>query len=94
MKKKIISALLCVSMVANMAVGWEHQRRKKRDAKEQKTEESKEDKEEVNADSVFGKALAQVDEDLAPLPKKIPVRSLQRLKALCLTLSRNDAGRL
>lgn len=81
MKRKIISALLCVSMVATMAVGCGASEEKKEDAKEQKTEESKEDEEEVNADSVFGKALAQVDEDLAPLPKKDTGKKLAAIES-------------
>ena len=35
-----------------------------------KTEEKDEGTKEVSTDTVFGKALAQVNEDLAPLPEK------------------------
>ena len=45
MKKKIISALLCVTMVATMAVGCGTSGdEKKDDADKQKTEQAKDDK--------------------------------------------------
>lgn len=82
MKKKIISALLCVTMVATMAVGCGASGdEKKDDADKQKTEQAKDDKEEVASDTVFGKALAQVDEDLAPLPEKDTGKKLAAIES-------------
>ena len=61
--------LLCMAMVATMAVGCSSGGAKDDGKDTAKTEEKKET-DEVSADTVFGKALAQVNEDLAPLPEK------------------------
>ena len=71
MKKRILSVLLCVTMVAVMAVGCGSSSSDdgaEDTAKEETTEESEDDG--AEADTVFTQALAQVDEDLAPLPEK------------------------
>ena len=74
MKRKLVSLLLCVAMVATLAAGCgsgsgDSKDSSKEDSK--KTEEKKDEgTKEVSTDTVFGKALAQVNEDLAPLPEK------------------------
>lgn len=69
MKRKIVSVLLCMVMVMAMAsgcAGGTEQKESKTEAKGQEEEQKGEPAEET----VFTKALAQVDEDLAPLPEK------------------------
>lgn len=88
MKKKIISALLCVTMVATMAVGCGASGdEKKDDANKQKTEQAKDDKEEVASDTVFGKHLHRLMKIWHRFRKKIQERSWQLSKVHCLTPS-------
>lgn len=71
MKKKLVSVLLCLAMVATMAVGCGgsgEEENTEGAATEEKS--SEEETEAVSEDTLFGQALAQVDEDLAPLPEK------------------------
>lgn len=72
MKKKLISVLLCVSMAAIIAAGCGSSPKGQAEENKETTEE-KETAKDTNTektDTVFTKAMAQVDADLAPLPKK------------------------
>ncbi|RGU94272.1 hypothetical protein DWW31_06685 [Clostridium sp. AF15-17LB] len=80
MKKKVVSMLLCMAMVATMAVGCSSGGAKDEGKDTAKTEEKKET-DEVSADTVFGKALAQVNEDLAPLPEKDTGKKLAAIES-------------
>ena len=80
MKKKVVSILLCMAMVAMMAVGCSSGGAKGDGKDTAKTEEKKEI-DEVSADTVFGKALAQVNEDLAPLPEKDTGKKLAAIES-------------
>ena len=71
MKKKLISVLLCFAMVATMAVGCGGSGEEENtEGAATEEESSEEETEAVSEDTLFGQALAQVDEDLAPLPEK------------------------
>ncbi len=71
MKKRLVSVLLCVTMAAAMAAGCgSSSEEPKEEPKKETSEEPKEETEEAGGDTLFQQALAQVDEDLAPLPKK------------------------
>lgn len=68
MKKKLVSALLCVTMVAGLAAGCGSSTTESDEgAKEEKTEESSNSAE---PETEFQKAKAQIDQDLEPLPEK------------------------
>ena len=85
MKRKLVSLLLCVAMVATLAAGCgsgsgDSKDSSKEDSK--KTEEKKDEgTKEVSTDTVFGKALAQVNEDLAPLPEKDTGKKLAAIES-------------
>ena len=82
MKKKIVSALLCATMVVTLVSGCgSAKEEKKEEPVKQVNEEKKEEKEEVSADTVFGKALAALDEELAPLPKKDTGKKLAAIES-------------
>lgn len=75
MKRKLVSMLLCVAMVAVMAVGCgsssdDTKDESKDDKAAEETQEETEEPEGTGEDTLFQQALAQVDKDLAPLPKK------------------------
>ena len=74
MKKKLVSILLCVSMVSAMVAGCgsSSSDEKKEDTKTEDTEKKDDAKEDAASgeDTLFTQAMAQVDEDFAPLPKK------------------------
>ena len=74
MKKKLVSILLCVSMVSAMVAGCgsSSSDEKKEDTKTEDTEKKDDAKEDdaSGEDTLFAQAMAQVDEDFAPLPKK------------------------
>lgn len=76
MKRKLVSMLLCVAMVAVMAVGCgspsDDTADEPKDDKATEESESQDEPEEEAAgeETLFQQALAQVDKDLAPLPKK------------------------
>ena len=80
MKRKVVSMLLCIAMVASMAAGCSSGGAKD-DGKDTAKTEEKEETEEVSADTVFGKALAQVNEDLAPLPAKDTGKKLAAIES-------------
>lgn len=80
MKKKVVSMLLCVAMVATLAAGCGSSASESAESSSgsTKTEEAADTKETEAADeeqasgeeTLFTQALAQVDKDLAPLPDK------------------------
>lgn len=72
MKKKLLSSLLCVTMVSAMLMGCGSSSEETEEAPEETTEEAAEEEEAADDGemTVFEAALAQVDEDLAPLPEK------------------------
>ena len=88
MKKKLVSALLCATMIATMVAGCGFSGGTQKDdsSSKTKTEDTKksDDTTTASSDTEFGKALAQVDKDLAPLPKK---DSGMKLAAIESTLS-------
>ena len=88
MKKKLVSVLLCATMIATMVAGCGSSGGTQKDdsSSKTKTEDTKksDDTTTASSDTEFGKALAQVDKDLAPLPKK---DSGMKLAAIESTLS-------
>lgn len=69
MKKRVVSILLCVTMVSAMVMGCGSSSDEK--TEEAKTEDTAEEEEEDDGEmTLFKQALAQVDEDFAPLPAK------------------------
>lgn len=80
MKKRMVSVLLCAAMVASMAAGCgsSEEDTKKEDTKQ---ETEKTDSSSSEPETVFEKALAQVDEDMAPLPKKDSGASLAAIES-------------
>lgn len=81
MKKKIVSVLLCVAMVAAMAAGCGNSQDESKEEETQATEEKTDGADSKEAETVFQKALAQVDEDLAPLPEKDTGKSLAAIES-------------
>ena len=88
MKKKLVSVLLSATMIATMVAGCGSSGGTQKDdsSSKTKTEDTKksDDTTTASSDTEFGKALAQVDKDLAPLPKK---DSGMKLAAIESTLS-------
>ena len=82
-KRKLVSVLLCVAMTATMAAGCGSDTGKKDSGKDTaKTEEKKDGgAEDISSDTVFGKAPAQVNEDLAPLPEKDSGKKLAAIES-------------
>ena len=84
MKKKILSILLCTAMVATMAVGCgssSEEESTEDTATEETTEEEDTADDAAEAETEFTKALAQVDEDLAPLPEKDTGKKLAAIES-------------
>lgn len=83
MKRKVMSVLLCVAMTATLAVGCGSSKSEESAEKKETTatEEKKDDRGEVAADTVFGKAMAQVNEELAPLPEKDTGKKLAAIES-------------
>lgn len=84
MKKKILSILLCTAMVATMAVGCgssSEEESTEDTATEETTEEEDTADDAAEAETEFTKALAQVDEDLAPLPEKATGKKLAAIES-------------
>ena len=84
MKKKILSILLCTAMVATMAVGCgssSEEESTEDTATEETTEEEDKADDASEAETEFTKALAQVDEDLAPLPEKDTGKKLAAIES-------------
>ena len=90
MKKILVSILLCVSMVSAMVAGCgsSSSDEKKEDTKTEDTEKKDDAKGDAASgeDTLFTQAMAQVDEDFAPLPKK---DSGVKLAAIESTLASN-----
>ncbi|MDO4474549.1 MAG: substrate-binding domain-containing protein [Eubacteriales bacterium] len=71
MKKKLVSMLLCVTMVSAMVMGCGSSSEEKTEEPAEETQEETEDEAENDGElTLFEQALAQVDEDFAPLPAK------------------------
>lgn len=86
--KKFLSVLLCVMLTASMAVGCggtqeeaEGEETQTTEDETQTTEEGQDEGDSAEAETVFQKALAQVDEDLAPLPEKDTGASLAAIES-------------
>lgn len=79
MKKRIVSVFLCLAMAATMAAGCGKTQETKTTTEEKETTEKTEEKE-----TVFTKAMAELEESLAPLPEK---DSGKKLAAIESTLS-------
>lgn len=80
MKKKLVSVLLCAAMVAAMAAGCGGSQEDTQESKDEK-ESGSSKTEAVSEDTMFGQALAQVDEDLAPLPEKDTGKKLAAIES-------------
>ena len=74
MKKRLISMLLTAGMLVSLVAGCgsSSSDEKKEDTKTEDTEKKDDAKEDdaSGEDTLFAQAMAQVDEDFAPLPKK------------------------
>lgn len=84
MKKRIISILLCTAMAVTMAAGCSSsagEESTEETTAEETTEEEDAADDAAEAETEFTKALAQVDEDLAPLPEKDTGKKLAAIES-------------